>query len=152
MSKKFDKKLKEIEDWLDHYSDDLDEDGYSVVFHATKLRPDTAEEWYSYTGFPVGLVDSLATLSLMIGDYIGYENVTQFLNELTKYASIKENVWSGKTNPTLIQPQHDAVCKAIMDTYSNSVAETLAKYKTDTLVDEVLENYLDNDESVETEN
>ena len=138
MSKKFDKKLKEIEDWLDYYSDDLDEDGYSVVFHASKFRPDTAEEWYSYTGFPVGLVDSLATLSLMIGDYVGYENVSQFLNELTKYASIKENVWSGKTNPTLIQPQHDAICKAIMDTYSKSVADCLAKYKTEESVDELI--------------
>ena len=128
------KKLKEIEDWLDY----LDEDGYSVVFHATKLRPDTAEEWYSYTGFPVGLVDSLATFSLMIGDYVGYENVSQFLNELTKYASIKENVWSGKTNPTLIQPQHDAICKAIMDTYSKSVADCLAKYKTEESVDELI--------------
>ena len=146
MSKKFDKKLKEIEDWLDYYSDDLDEDGYSVVFHATKIRPDTAEEWYSYTGFPVGLVDSLATLSLMIGDYIGYENVSQFLNELTKYASIKENVWSGNTDPAIVQPQHDAVCKAIMDTYSNSVAECLAKYETEESVDELIADLTDDED------
>ena len=45
MSKKFDKKLTEIEDWLDDFSDALDDAGYSVVFQATKRTDDDINEW-----------------------------------------------------------------------------------------------------------
>ena len=123
MSKKFDKKLTEIENWLDDMSDDLDDAGYSVVFHATRRQLDNAEEWYSFTGFPVGLVDSIATLCIMAKDYIGYENMTEFMNTLSKYAAIKENVLNGNIAPELVQTQHEQLCDEIMNTFYSGCPE-----------------------------
>lgn len=151
MSKKFDKKLREIEDWLDHYSDDLDEAGYSVIFNATKRTDNDMNDWYSFTGFPVGLVDAMATMCAMIQDYIGYDNLSNFMDTLTKYASLRENVGTGKTAPEIAQPQHKALCDSIMEIYHQSMSEALANFNPDDAIDELLDEYFDDGYPLEDE-
>ena len=147
MSKKFDKKLTEIEDWLDDFSDALDDAGYSVIFHATKLRENDAKEWYSFTGFPVGLVDSLVMTIYMIGEYIGYENLPAFMETLTKYASIKHNVNVNHVADEIAMPQHEAICRSIMETYYNNMQEQVAEYMDpNAVVDELIKDLTDSDE------
>ena len=126
MSKKFDKKLTEIEDWLDDFSDALDDEGYSVVFQATKRTEDDVNEWYSYTDFPIGMTDDIATLCIRAKEQIGYESLAEFMEMLTKYASMKDNVLSGRTSPAFVAEQHDSLCEGIMNTYYNSAPDTAA--------------------------
>ena len=126
MSKKFDKKLTEIEDWLDDFSDALDDEGYSVVFQATKRTDDDVNEWYSYTDFPIGMTDDIATLCIKAKEQIGYESMTEFMEMLTKYVAMKDNVLSGRTSPAFVAEQHDSLCENIMNTYYNSAPDTSA--------------------------
>lgn len=139
MSKKFDKKLAEIERWLDDNDEALNEAGYAVLFHATKMHEDDPEEWYSFTGFPIGLVDSLVMQTYIVGDFLGYENLPAFMKVLTKYASIKHNVSVNHIADEIAMPQHKAICDSIMETYCRSISEFASSIgQSDTAFDELL--------------
>ena len=136
MSKKFDKKLAEIEDWLDDFSDALEDDGYSVVFQALKIQGNSAQEWYSFGGDPIAIMNALAELMIQIKDYIGYENASEFSNVLVKMMSIKDNVQSGRTASELVQPETTKICEDIMTHY-------LADWKNDIDIDDELKEVTD---------
>lgn len=136
MSKKFDKKLTEIEDWLDDFSDALEDDGYSVVFQALKTRGNSAQEWYSFGGDPIAIMNALAELMMQIKDYIGYENASEFSNVLVKMMSIKDNVQNGRTASELVQSESNKICEDIMTHY-------LADWKNDIDIDDELKEVVD---------
>jgi hypothetical protein len=119
MSKKFDKKLTEIEDWLDDFTDALEDEGYSVVFQALKTQGNSAQEWYSFGGDPIGIMNALAELMMQVKDYIGYDSAAEFSNVLVKMMSIKDNVQSGRTAPELVQSETNKICEDIMTHYLN---------------------------------
>lgn len=136
MGKKFDKKLTEIEDWLDDFSDALEDDGYSVVFQALKTQGNSAQEWYSFGGDPIAIMNALAELMMQIKDYIGYENASEFSNVLVKMMSLKDNVQSGRTASELVQPETHKICEDIMTHY-------LADWKNDIDIDDELKEVID---------
>ena len=56
---------------------------------------------------------------------------------------------TGKTAPEIAQPQHKALCEAIMETYRQSMSEAIANFNPDEAIDELIDEYFDDEGSVE---
>lgn len=111
MNKKIERKITEIENWFDTWSDDLDNDYYSVLFVANNTHTNATH--YSITGEPVGLVNNLVDAVHILTDYIGYDTPEQLSEVVLKLLKLKRNMISNGLSLELCQPQLDSICDSI---------------------------------------
>ena len=111
MNKKLERKITEIENWLDNWSDDLDNDCYSVLFVANNTHTNATH--FSITGEPVGLVNNLVDAVHILTEYIGYNTPEQLSEVVLKLLKIKRNMLSNGLSLELCQPQIDSICDSI---------------------------------------
>lgn len=121
MNKKLERKITEIENWFDNWSDDLDKDYYSVLFVANNTHTNVTH--FSITGEPVGLVNNLVDAVHILTEYIGYDTPEQLSEIVLKLLKIKRNMLSNGLSLELCQPQIDSICDSIYAQWSKHQQE-----------------------------